>query len=93
MKMVPATDVKNQFGSYLGEVVYGKEPLVVEKYGKPVAVLVRYEDWIEKTQGSPGSPLLDSFHQLVDDLTKNHPTVKYPSAVELIHRVREEEDA
>ncbi len=91
MKMVPATDLKNQFGTYLGEVVFGKEPLVVEKHGKPVAVLVRYEDWVNKEKGH--SPTLNNFLSLVDALKKNHPIVKYPSSVALIREVRDEEDS
>lgn len=93
MKMVPATDLKNRFGNYLGEVVYGKEPLVVEKHGRPVAVLVRYEDWINQEKGRQESPALHHFLNLVEELKKNHPTAKYPSSVALMHEVRDEEDS
>ena len=91
MRTIPATDLKNQFGTYLGEVVFGKEPLVVEKHGRPVAVLVRYEDWINKEKGRQDSPALSHFLNLVETLKQNHPTVKYPSSVDLIREVRDEE--
>ena len=87
--MVPATDVKNHFGNYLGEVIFGKEPLGVEKHGRPVAVLVRYEDWVGRGRGE--TPAAQNFLNLVEDLKKNHPKIKYNSSVALMREVREEE--
>lgn len=43
MKTASATDVKNHFGEYLQSTL--KEPLVIEKTGRPVAVLVSMEDY------------------------------------------------
>lgn len=43
MKTASATDVKNHFGEYLQSTL--KEPLVIEKTGRPVAVMISMEDY------------------------------------------------
>lgn len=43
MKTASATDVKNHFGEYLQSSL--KEPLVIEKTGRPVAVMISMEDY------------------------------------------------
>lgn len=40
LKSMSATEVKNRFGSVLREVTRGDEPLVVERSGRPVAVIL-----------------------------------------------------
>ena len=43
MPTVSATDLKDRLGSYLAEL--GGEPLVVEKAGKPAAVVLSYAEY------------------------------------------------
>ena len=43
MKSASATDVKNRFGEFLEQV--RSEPLEVRKTGRPVAVLVSWEEY------------------------------------------------
>ncbi|MBN2204062.1 MAG: type II toxin-antitoxin system Phd/YefM family antitoxin [Thermoleophilia bacterium] len=43
MKTVSATEIKNRFGQYLARVAV--EPVAVEKNGRPVAVLVAFEEY------------------------------------------------
>jgi len=59
MKTASATDVKNRFGEYLHDTV--KEPVIIEKTGRPVAVMISMEEfqrfqamedafWIQKAE-------------------------------------------
>jgi antitoxin Phd len=43
MQKVTATEVKNRLGQYLARVV--AEPVTIEKNGRPVAVLLSYEEF------------------------------------------------
>ncbi len=43
MKTVSATEIKNRFGLYLGRVAV--EPVAVEKNGRPVAVLLSFDEY------------------------------------------------
>ncbi len=43
MKVVSATELKNRLGQYLGRVAL--EPVAVEKNGRPVAVLLSFEEY------------------------------------------------
>jgi len=43
MKSAAATDIKNHFGQYLESSI--KEPVLIEKTGRPVAVMLSIEDY------------------------------------------------
>jgi prevent-host-death family protein len=43
VKTVSATEIKNRFGQYLARVAV--EPVAVEKNGRPVAVLLAFEEY------------------------------------------------
>lgn len=43
MQRVTATEVKNRLGQYLARVAV--EPVTIEKNGRPVAVLLAYEEY------------------------------------------------
>ncbi|QQR80146.1 MAG: type II toxin-antitoxin system Phd/YefM family antitoxin [Deltaproteobacteria bacterium] len=45
-----ATDVKNRFGDYLQSVLTKHEPLLIKKHGKPIAVILDYENWKQSTR-------------------------------------------
>ena len=42
-----ATDAKNHFGDLLHRVVYSRIPVLVERHGQPVAVLVDIDQYLE----------------------------------------------
>jgi len=48
-KNIRATQLKNNLGQYLGEVIHSQRPVFVEKHGQPVAVLVGMQQWKELT--------------------------------------------
>lgn len=43
MKTATATEIKNRFGEYLQSAI--REPVLIEKTGKPVAVLLSIDDY------------------------------------------------
>ncbi len=43
MKTATATDIKNHFGEYLEKSI--SEPVVIEKTGRPVAVMLSLQDY------------------------------------------------
>lgn len=96
LKSVTATDLKNRLGDYLGEVIHRKEPLMIERHGKPVAVIVDLEQW--KTlrpvqEGKTGDhPWIVAAKRLADKIDKKHPVMKPFSAVELIRQIRDERE-
>jgi prevent-host-death family protein len=94
LRAVPATEMKNRFGDYLGEVVHRQEALIIEKHGKPVAVMVSVEEW-RRLQDEKGrrsdSPWILACERLADKIRKKHPRTKHTPAVSLVKAVREEE--
>ncbi len=42
-RVLPATEVKNRFGQVLGEIARTGGPIIVERGGKPVAVILGIE--------------------------------------------------
>lgn len=93
LKSASATEIKNRFGDFLGEVVHGNEPLLIERHGKPVAVIVKFEQWTgrEKTR-EVRTPWIDACLKLREEIKKNHPKLKPFSAVQLLRQIREDEE-
>lgn len=42
---IPATEVKNRFGRVLRQVTQSDNPIIIERDGKPVAVLLSIAAW------------------------------------------------
>ena len=55
-KSYSATEVKNRFGKVLREAAQYGEPIVVERDGKPVAVIMSMEAYERTRQKPPESP-------------------------------------
>ncbi len=47
---VSATEAKNRFGDLLHRVVYDHEPVLIERNGRPMAVLVDIDQYLEMKQ-------------------------------------------
>ena len=45
MVRLPASEAREKLAHILNEVAYGHERVVLERHGKPVAVVVSVEDW------------------------------------------------
>ena len=93
-KSVAATEIKNRFGDYLGEVVKTRTPLVIERHGNPVAIMVDMEKWKqmqEKKEEPVDTPWIAELKRVTEEIAKNHPEAKKFSASDLIRQIREEE--
>jgi len=91
-KTVAATEIKNRFGDCLGEVIHNRQPLVIERHGRPVAVLLDYSDWMQGDRTDQNeTPWSDACEKLVKKLKKAGRRHKTSTAVGLIRAVRDEE--
>jgi prevent-host-death family protein len=93
-KTIAATEIKNRFGDYLGEVVRRREPLLIERRGKPVAVIVDFECWktLKPESGLNNEhPWAAAARKLANDIRREKPGLKPFSAVDTIRQIREEE--
>ncbi|MBI2346794.1 MAG: type II toxin-antitoxin system Phd/YefM family antitoxin [Deltaproteobacteria bacterium] len=90
MKTIPATKVKNSFGECLAQVTLGRDPLIVERHGRPIAVLVSYPVWQEVTGEQPvyRSAWVEMALELSEKIRRRgRPQTP---AVELIRQIRDE---
>ena len=90
-KSIPATEIKNRFGDYLGEVIRRQEPVLVERHGKPVAVLVDFEHWKKMKEEKEESSWIRELSRTLDKIEKKHPHAKKFSSVDLLRQIRDEE--
>ncbi len=91
LETVPTTEVQNNFGAYLVRVQRYREPVLVERHGKTVAVLLGYEAWQElKGAKLPQrSAWVDAARAFSGAVSKKHRCQATP-AVSLIRELREE---
>jgi prevent-host-death family protein len=47
LNTVTATEAKNRFGDLLHRVVYDHDPVLIERNGRPMAVLVDIDQYLE----------------------------------------------
>ena len=47
LDIISVTDTKKQFGEILHRVAYDRVPVLVERNGHPVAVLIDYQQYLE----------------------------------------------
>lgn len=93
MKTATATDVKNRFGDYLGEILKSHEPLFIEKHGKTVAVLVDVKKWLQKDTPAPGrskTPWCDGLKALLRKHDRKRRSGKFTSSLDLLREIRDE---
>lgn len=92
-RKINATEAKNRLGDYIGEVVRKQEPILIERHGKPAAVVVSAEEWneLEKKGGKRSTPWIEELKELTERIDRKHPEAKPFSAVDLIRQIRDEE--
>ncbi len=54
LNSVSATEAKNRFGDLLHRVVYEHEPVLIERNGRPMAVLVDIDQYLDLKKKSRG---------------------------------------
>ncbi|MEN6485548.1 MAG: type II toxin-antitoxin system prevent-host-death family antitoxin [Syntrophobacteraceae bacterium] len=58
LDVVTATDAKNKFGELLHRVCYDKIPVLVEKSGRPMAVMLDYGEYLKlRRQAEENKPV------------------------------------
>jgi prevent-host-death family protein len=50
VKRMSAKEARDRFAEILGQVHYGKDTVIVEKQGKPVAAVISMEDYTQFTE-------------------------------------------
>ena len=53
---VSATEAKNRFGDLLHRVVYDHEPVLIERNGRPMAVLVDIDQYLDMRRKARTEP-------------------------------------
>ena len=99
-KAIPASEAKLKFGEMLNKCAYGKEPIVIKRHDKPIAVLINFEEWKKSTekqntekQESEKSPLYYELIQLHRDMAayrKKHGIKITKTTEQLLKESREE---
>lgn len=93
-KTVNTVEAKNRFNELIAQVNRTKNPLIVEKRGQPVAVVLDYESY-QKQKGQKAGKA-DERDTFIEELEAWHRYLrkKYPKgtgdSVELIREAREE---
>lgn len=97
-KTVPASEAKVHFGEILNTCVYGNTPITITKHDKPVAVLVKIEDWQAKNKSNDNDDdNVPELHKRVmamkkegQEFLKKYPPKKRCDAVEIARMGRRE---
>ncbi len=88
---ISATHIKNRFGHYLGQALAGRAPVIIERHGRPIAVLASMATWETARNGaSPPSAWGTRCRRMIQTLRKNRAGKSRPSAVQLVRSLREE---
>ncbi|MBL4889701.1 MAG: type II toxin-antitoxin system Phd/YefM family antitoxin [Candidatus Lindowbacteria bacterium] len=56
LESIPATEAKNRFGDLLYNITLDGAPRVIERNGRPVAVFMRYQDYLDLCQRAGSKP-------------------------------------
>ena len=92
-RSVSATQAKLKFGEILADVSFGKNHVVIEKQGKPLATMIpqeAYEEYVHlkaKEEKLTRHDLIDLIAQWRDSLPPPDPDA--PTAVQIIREIRD----
>lgn len=88
-KHISVAEARATFADLIGTVYYGKEPVVVERKGKPMAVLISPEQY-ERYQAQ----VMDRFGQAVAELQRRNadqdPDAVLCDVTDIVDEVRQE---
>ena len=90
---VNTVQAKNEFNALVTEVNRTKEPVIIEKRGKPVAVIVDFTTYHENNQVDKKSQQDNFFKELLahhEQMKADNPNWESCDSVELIREMREE---
>lgn len=87
---ISTTEAQNNFGACLKKVLHTAQPVLVQKHGKPVAVLLDYRSWQTLVAQKPvkEDAWVAKCQKLVARIKRGRG--KQTSAVELLKELRDE---
>ncbi len=88
-RRLAAKDARANFSDVLSRVYYGQEPVIVERKGKPVAVLISPEQW-ERYQQQTKDRLFEAIDRLQEQNRDADPEEVERDVTEAVEEVRRE---
>ena len=88
-KRLAVKDARANFSDVLSQVYYGQEPVIVERKGKPVAVLISPEQW-ERYQQQTKERLFEAIDRLQERNRDVDPAEVERDVTEAVEEVRRE---
>lgn len=95
MSPITATAARVRFGELLRDATENDKTFVVEKNGRPAAVLMSiacYDDLVKLGRGARVERALDEARKLREEIAQRTAGKTFPSAAEMIREAREERD-
>ena len=86
-KRLAVKDARANFSDVLSQVYYGQEPVIVERKGKPVAVLISPEQW-ERYQQQTTERLFEAIDRLQERNRDADPAEVERDVTEAVEEVR-----
>lgn len=86
-KVVSAAEAKNRFSEIIGRAAYGRERIIVERKGKPLAAVISIEDLkrLEELEDEVDSRLL---REAVEASKGTTPVEEVIAKYERVHKVK-----
>ena len=92
VRRMSTRDARANFADMLGRVYYTKEPVIVEKKGKPVAVVISPEDY-ERYRRSEKERLFQVIHDIQEQNRAKDPQEMEADIAAAVEEVRQEKHA
>jgi prevent-host-death family protein len=96
-RQMSATQTRINFGEVLRYVSEQQQPVIVERGGKPQAVIIAIEEYERLKRANNAEPdwhiAIDRARQLRGQIAARRGGEPLPEVVEIIHQMREERDA
>ncbi len=96
-RQMSATQARVNFGEVLRYVTEEQQPIIVERAGKPQAVIMAIEEYKQLKEAGQSKPdwrvVLDRARELREQIAARRGGEPLPDAAEIIHQMREERDA
>lgn len=89
-KVVNTVEAKNDFNALINEINKTKKPIIVEKRGKAVAVILDFADYQENQEPKERRTWLVKELRAMQEIQKEKWGVPNSDSVELIREMREE---
>ena len=86
-KRMSVRDTRANFSDVLSQVYYGQEPVIVERKGRPVAVLISPEQW-QQYQEQARSRLFEAIDQLQERNRDADPDEVERDVTQVVEEVR-----